>query len=762
VSYKKIFSVFLIIFLFLSSNRPVYVASPTVMPTFVPTFESIGIYWSQIGGSSSNNCRVQHREQGSSSWKESLPLWYDSRSHTVSGKSHPPEYRGSIVHLKPGTTYEIKLTLDSGTTVTQLVTTWSENFPQASVQNIGNRNSTLTISNSGSANGYLVYDGQGATIDVGKNHDHNIIINGSYVIIRNFVLKGAKRDAIEIGNNVHHVIIERNDISQWASSGDYSGDIRSAAIRTGDNDGYSSPNPGNKQFVIQRNRMYNPSTDSTYWNEVSHAHPAGPMGIALFNTGGNHVIRYNEIFSTNGNYYMDTLGGGNNSSNEGFPTSDTDIYANYISHAWDDGIQVEGGDMNVRVWGNLIDYTFVKVALAPAKVGPLYIWRNLSGVSQRNPSWGSGGVRFIKGEGGNGKVYVFNNTLLQPLINGTPRGSREGIIGGGIDNYVSRNNLFYCSGKCISVSSCGANDFDYDMCGNGSSCSETHGIFNKSPDFASYNPSNHNSLRVNGKGDFSLKSSSSGYDSGVVINNFYDNFTGNSPDIGAHEAGSPIIEFGVNAYTSSPPVTPIPTRFLSPTPVPSNTPIPSPQPPGSILEAEYAKIVNATIETEHLGFSGEGYVNFNPTESSITWENADTPLGSSTLVFRYALGKTPGRNVELKINGNVINSNLFFPPTLAWNDYQDLSVPFDFITSTNMISITTVGEDGPNIDYLIVKEGSIIPGDANDDGFVNVDDYVIWINNYGKSVSGYQNADFNNSGKVDGVDYIIWLTNFGG
>jgi hypothetical protein len=54
--------------------------------------------------------------------------------------------------------------------------------------------------------------------------------------------------------------------------------------------------------------------------------------------------------------------------------------------------------------------------------------------------------------------------------------------------------------------------------------------------------------RNNGEGEFALDPSSPGYDAGVVIPNFNDNYNGAAPDIGAHEAGSGPMEFGVNAY----------------------------------------------------------------------------------------------------------------------------------------------------------------------------------------------------------------------
>jgi hypothetical protein len=49
-------------------------------------------------------------------------------------------------------------------------------------------------------------------------------------------------------------------------------------------------------------------------------------------------------------------------------------------------------------------------------------------------------------------------------------------------------------------------------------------------------------------GDYSLDPASPGFDAGEVLPNFNDHFTGKAPDIGAFEAGSPPMEFGVDAY----------------------------------------------------------------------------------------------------------------------------------------------------------------------------------------------------------------------
>jgi O-glycosyl hydrolase len=54
-----------------------------------------------------------------------------------------------------------------------------------------------------------------------------------------------------------------------------------------------------------------------------------------------------------------------------------------------------------------------------------------------------------------------------------------------------------------------------------------------------------------------------------------------------------------------------------------------------------------------------------------------------------------------------------------------------------------------------------VPGDADDDGDVDINDYVIWLNNYYQLKSGPQFGDFDDSGKVNGMDYVVWLTNYG-
>ena len=519
-------------------------ADASEWPSAVPTFHCIGVYWSPLDGRSDNVCQVHYRSVGSTDWKEALPLWYDHRG--VGG--YPAGYRGSIVNLDPGTVYEIKLELlNTGTEAELIAKTWTEDFPIAkTVYRPGwTTRQTLRITESGSRDGYILYTAPagGAVIDVGHNKDYCITVNASYVIIRGINLKGAKRHGIRL-YDCHDVIIEECDISDFSSIEDDGWGNRGSAI--------FSDSTKLERIIVQRNKMHHPYSDTNSWSEYrakyGSYHPRGPRAIGFAHSAGNHVIRYNDIYSEDDHYFDDCIGSGNNN----FPNRDSDIYGNYIANCWSDGIEAEDDNCNVRIWGNFIEWTYVKIAVAPTNVGPVYIWRNVAGVGCKDDlhHWNNterGG--FLKtGNGGGGKIYVFHNTLLQPE---PPQGvfyplgcSRGFGHGGPMLNTMSRNNILHIhkpGGQSIHDREHDPlGDYDYDLYNgniNAYRGAEPHGI----KGVPIYD-------RYNGDGEFALDPSSPGYDAGVVIPNFNDHYTGAAPDIGAHEAGSPPMEFGVDAY----------------------------------------------------------------------------------------------------------------------------------------------------------------------------------------------------------------------
>ncbi|MDP6922249.1 MAG: T9SS type A sorting domain-containing protein [Lutibacter sp.] len=536
--------------------------------TAVPTFHSLGIYWSPSGGDTTIACSVDYRKTGNTQWNQVLELWFDTVDQ---------EYRGSIVHLESDTEYDIKLLLsDLSDSASFNATTWSENFPVSDTVFLPTTsNQTYVINQSGTAGGYVLYthaEGDSAVIDVDDNYDHCVeIADGtSYIILRGATLRAASTHGIKIFDNCNDIVIEQCDISGWGKTDNSGWGLNYESAIYSD---YTSANI--ERVIIQCNKMHHPRTDANSWAEErfysgdSTFHPIGAQAISMFNTVGNHVIRYNEAYSDTGHYFNDVFGGGSNYSFRGFPNRDSDIYGNKISHCWDDGIESEGANMNVRIWGNYIDSTYAKIAIASTSKGPLYIWKNIAGNSRRsgiiNTSDDYERGPFIKCGGkvmnntwyGSGRTYVFHNTVLQndPEQGQTyPLGCSYGMAasGGILYDMIGRNNIFttYKNWWPVlnfddSLLSC-ESDFDYDLY-NGyiyyecmSNPHESNGIQLPDTLLPVYDSGN-------GPGEFALQTNAQGFDDGVVIKNFNDNYSGTAPDIGAFEAGEAPMLFGTEA-----------------------------------------------------------------------------------------------------------------------------------------------------------------------------------------------------------------------
>jgi hypothetical protein len=516
----------------------------------VATFESLGLYWTPPANPGQTGCEVQYKKAGDRAWKKGLDLWYDPRSG---------ECRGSLVMLRPGTAYEVQLAIPGKSPVAGITArTWPEQLPVARTVHVSSGSRTLNITQGGSPDGYVLYTappGTQVTIDVADQAANNITIAAPYVIVRGLTLRGAQRDAIDLLAGAHDVVIEDNDISGW-------GRFRNTT-NTGWKIGVDSDSGVRcrnvlsvERTVIQRNAIHDPRYGANSW---SWGHPGGPQGVTYDTCGGNHLIRDNDVYSSDGHYFNDGIGGSDNFTDAGFPRADSDIYGNRISHAWDDAIEAEGADSNVRIWGNYLDQTATGVATTVTHRGPVYIFRNVYNrsrqMSERKPDDDDRNTFAKSGTGdgfGNGRRYVFHNTLLQappPQGSKLTSGADSGIYGPqSLTNTVSRNNVFHTwknwhdaiGGKAGAV----PNDLDYDLY-NGvvPAGSEPHGIKGAPVYLPGHGPAGA------AKGMFQLAPGSPGYDAGVVIPNFNDGYTGAAPDMGAHEAGTPAMRFGINAGT---------------------------------------------------------------------------------------------------------------------------------------------------------------------------------------------------------------------
>jgi len=514
----------------------------------VPTFESLGLYYTSP--EVKTPCTVTFRAAGATDWRQGYPLVYDAREH---------QYRGSLVLLQPDTPYEIRLEA-GGDRVEFTARTLSEKFPVGKTTYLdGPTDKPVVIREGGSETAWHLVTpsaGKRFTSDVFNLSDSNIVVEADYVILRGLELKNAAINGVLIRRGVQHVVVEDCHITGWGRVGG----ARSWGVTTGMDSGIYAENDAG-HLVLQRNLIEYPRSGSNDWES---GHPDGPQGISLIDSRGNNIIRYNTIRSTDDHGFNDGIGGGSNFSFKGSPNRDSDIYGNLISNCWDDAIESEGANMNVRIWSNYIHHTFTFVATAATSMGPIYIFRNVFGESRITHSDRTGGTMIktgmnyidINGEKvstGLGWRFIFHNTALQP------NGALDVFSGHELHHAVTRNNIFYARGATYPRNpDSSGNDLKNDLTGGFLGGGFVASMFLVSANMEWYLAPTMNKIewgRIesvrNGKTvaitDPLIQAPNPAIDKGVRLPNFNDDFTGAAPDIGAFETGRPRLRFGREA-----------------------------------------------------------------------------------------------------------------------------------------------------------------------------------------------------------------------
>lgn len=511
-----------------------------------PTFESLGLYFNV--SSAPANCRVQYKTVGEAEYREGHHMVYDPREK---------QCRGSLVLLKPDTAYDIRMSAGAESTDLQ-ARTRSESFPigKTTLLNDAPADRTLRITEGGTAEAWHLVTPAPKTkwvSDVFNTTDYNIAIEADYVIIRGVELRNAAMHAIYIKEGVQNVVIEDSHISGWGRIGG----ARVWGVNTGsDSAVFAARRAG--RLVIQRNLIENPRGGANDWES---GHPSGPQAITLIDSSGGNIIRYNTIQSSDDHGFNDGIGGGSNYSFEGSPNRDSDIYGNIVSHCWDDAIESEGANRNVRIWSNYIHHTFVHVATAATAMGPLYIFRNVFGESRLSHLDPIGGMMIktgmnmvtINGERvstGLGYRFIYHNTALQP------KGGLDVFSSHELHNAVTRNNIFYSRGRTYPQDrGAPANDFKNDLTGGYLGGGFVQSMFLPTQRLEWFLAPTMKRIEW-GRVEFSANGQKTAItdpmiygknpaiDKGVRIPGFNDEFTGAAPDIGAYETGHAPLRFG--------------------------------------------------------------------------------------------------------------------------------------------------------------------------------------------------------------------------
>ena len=568
----------------------------------IPTFHSVSIYSKfQSDSVGDNISKLEWRRAGELSWKPGMDVssgWtLDRRAQIWVRESYEVnpyvnQWRGSLLGCQENTEYEVRVTYADPEGIigsdfhAASIRTKNSNIPLGTggfyYVDIVNGNDSnpgtetlpfqtlskaaivarpgdtviiraglyvepFAIRVSGQLNNYITWQPyvQEEVIIDGNNTTQVVLLEASYNKIRGLRIRNANRFGVHLQNGASFNVIEDNRIE------DYGYTVPDAGVSIYSDAGYN---------LVQR-------------NYITSARTAGPdklhqeNGVSIWGTLDNkgpkegNVVRYNTIVGgVPGNSISDGVGGNLNSWIKDGPYKDCDIYENVIRDTADDGLEIEGGNINVRVWGNKILNPLTSgMAHVQVIVGPLYIFRNELWQIARHGYY----FKVASSKPRTGRAYIFHNSCWG--IQQREKFAQDAGSYGGFSyyyNHTYRNNAFRGQRRGIAhsggdspIGTGAGTTFDYnDFYVTGYEGERIHTFEGVQYfTFADWQAGGHDlhgiyadPLFVDPAGmDLRLQPSSPCIDRGCILFGFNDPdsawpYGGAAPDIGALEYGAPV------------------------------------------------------------------------------------------------------------------------------------------------------------------------------------------------------------------------------
>lgn len=127
--------------------------------------------------------------------------------------------------------------------------------------------------------------------------------------------------------------------------------------------------------------------------------------------------------------------------------------------------------------------------------------------------------------------------------------------------------------------------------------------------------------------------------------------------------------------------------------------------PSGVYRADEARVPRGTVDTDHAGHSGAGFVNLENTQGSYAeWTVPAAAASTASLELRYANGTAADRPMDIAVNGTRIAAGRAFPPTANWDTWATAALPVSLKAGANTVRFTsTTADGGPNLDRITVR-----------------------------------------------------------
>lgn len=118
-----------------------------------------------------------------------------------------------------------------------------------------------------------------------------------------------------------------------------------------------------------------------------------------------------------------------------------------------------------------------------------------------------------------------------------------------------------------------------------------------------------------------------------------------------------------------------------------------------VYDAAAANLDGPTVATNHVGYSGEGFVVFGGVHDSVTFHIDNCEEGNYVLNLYYALA-SGARSLQITVNGVVVEASLSFHATGSWTSWKDRHTSAHLNAGLNEITVSPTGQSGPNFDGI--------------------------------------------------------------
>jgi hypothetical protein len=527
-----------------------------------PTLTAIGIKLPVTGDDNYNaTVTVRYRKTGAATFSNALPLFHVHPDTTLPYFIEP-QFSGSILDLRPATTYEIELHLTDPDGPVDRTFTLSATTRPVPGDPANPRNRTVTDPASLKrafddaqpgdiitlANGF--YSGEFSSFNSGTAANPIVIRGASQSGV---ILDGSDCDPCNVlevyGSWVH---VERLTIQngeraiRFQTAGAQGNVVRD--VHTRDTMLGIGMKTNSKDFYIADNIMEGRIPWPVIYEDDNGKH-SDEDGINV--QGFGHVIAHNRLSG---------FGDAMKTSQDGARA--VDFYGNDILWTYDNGVELDASESNARLLRNRFTNTYEPISGQPIHGGPAYIIRNvalnvvleqLKLHSHSNPTTEPNGV------------FAYHNTFVS---SGNALTLQTGTYN---HHFAIENNLFIGPRNQIEdmtvdwYSRIDDGVFDYngywpdmyyafnfpthrlrvwgfaELQKNGI---ETHGVLLNPQTLANGQVGPDTYLNLLKPVDFTLASNSLALDRGLVLPNVNDGYLGTAPDLGAIELGCPAPIYG--------------------------------------------------------------------------------------------------------------------------------------------------------------------------------------------------------------------------